>query len=144
MTDRERQRLNRRQLQELCLRQEKSCEAAKRRLEDLEQENRTLRDSLTRIGKTMKDMRAREEAAEAALAEKDGALRDMEQKLAAAEAAQTDRGHLGEQVDLLFDNFRQLRSVLQEKDRQLQTAEHRIAEQEQTIQRLQRRLGSGD
>ena len=90
MTDREQRKLSRRQLQELCLRQEKSCEAANRQLEDLEQENKTLRDSLTRIGKTMRDMRAREEAAEAALAEKDEALRDMEQKLAAAEAAQTD------------------------------------------------------
>ena len=74
MTDRELQKLNRRELVELFQAQERSCEAAKKRLEELEQENQTLKESLTRIGKTMKEQREREEAADAALAEKTAVL----------------------------------------------------------------------
>lgn len=91
MTDRELQKLNRRELVELFRAQERSCEAAKKRLEELEQENQTLKESLTRIGKTMKEQREREEAADAALAEKtavlaekDAALQRLERELAEA------------------------------------------------------------
>ena len=74
MTDRELQKLNRRELLELFRAQARSCEAAKKRLEELEQENQTLKESLTRIGKTMKEQREREEAVDAALAEKTAVL----------------------------------------------------------------------
>ena len=161
MTDRELQKLNRRELLELFQVQTKSYEAVKKRLEELEQENQTLKESLTQIGKTMKERRAREEAADAALterdaalaektaaltektaalAEKDAALQSMERELAEARAGQADRDRLGQQVDLLFERFRQLKPAFQEKDRQLQTAEKRIAEQERTIRALQERI----
>ena len=148
MTDRELQKLNRRELVELFQAQERSCEAAKKRLEELEQENQTLKESLTRIGKTMKEQREREEAADAALAEKtavlaekDAALQRLERELAEAGSGLADKGRLEEQVDLLFERFRQIRPILQEKDRQLQASEDRIAEQERTICSLRERLG---
>ena len=148
MTDRELQKLNRRELVELFRAQERSCEAAKKRLEELEQENQTLKESLTRIGKTMKEQREREEAVDAALAEKtavlaekDAALQRLERELAEAGSEQADKGRLEEQVDLLFERFRQIRPILQEKDRQLQASEDRIAEQERTIRSLRERLG---
>ena len=148
MTDRELQKLNRRELVELFRAQERSCEAAKKRLEELEQENQTLKESLTRIGKTMKEQREREEAADAALAEKtavlaekDAALQRLERELAEAGSGLADKGRLEEQVDLLFERFRQIRPILQEKDRQLQASEARIAEQERTIRSLRERLG---
>ena len=148
MTDRELQKLNRRELLELLLAQARSCEAAKKRLEELEQENQTLKESLTRIGKTMKEQREREEAADAALAEKtavlaekDAALQRLERELAEAGSGLADKGRLEEQVDLLFERFRQIRPILQEKDRQLQASEDRIAEQERTIRSLRERLG---
>lgn len=148
MTDRELQKLNRRELVELFRAQERSCEAAKKRLEELEQENQTLKESLTRIGKTMKEQREREEAADAALAEKtavlaekDAALQRLERELAEAGSGLADKGRLEEQVDLLFERFRQIRPILQEKDRQLQASEDRIAEQERTIRSLRERLG---
>lgn len=133
---------------ELFRAQERSCEAAKKRLEELEQENQTLKESLTRIGKTMKEQREREEAADAALAEKtavlaekDAALQRLERELAEAGSGLADKGRLEEQVDLLFERFRQIRPILQEKDRQLQASEDRIAEQERTIRSLRERLG---
>ena len=148
MTDRELQKLNRRELVELFRARERSCEAAKKRLEELEQENQTLKESLTRIGKTMKEQREREEAADAALAEKtavlaekDAALQRLERELAEAASRQADKGRLEEQVDLLFERFRQIKPVLQEKDRLLQASEERIAEQERTIRSLRERLG---
>ena len=148
MTDRELQKLNRRELVELFRAQERSCEAAKKRLEELEQENQTLKESLTRIGKTMKEQREREEAADAALAEKtavlaekDAALQRLERELAEAGSGLADKGRLEEQEDLLFERFRQIRPILQEKDRQLQASEDRIAEQERTIRSLRERLG---
>ena len=148
MTDRELQKLNRRELVELFRARERSCEAAKKRLEELEQENQTLKESLTRIGKTMKEQREREEAADAALAEKtavlaekDAALQRLERELAEAGSGLADKGRLEEQVDLLFERFRQIRPILQEKDRQLQASEDRIAEQERTIRSLRERLG---
>ena len=148
MTDRELQKLNRRELVELFRAQERSCEAAKKRLEELEQENQTLKESLTRIGKTMKEQREREEAVDAALAEKtavlaekDAALQRLERELAEAGSGLADKGRLEEQVDLLFERFRQIRPILQEKDRQLQASEDRIAEQERTIRSLRERLG---
>ena len=148
MTDRELQKLNRRELLELFRAQARSCEAAKKRLEELEQENQTLKESLTRIGKTMKEQREREEAADAALAEKtavlaekDAALQRLERELAEAGSGLADKGRLEEQVDLLFERFRQIRPILQEKDRQLQASEDRIAEQERTIRSLRERLG---
>lgn len=147
MTDRELQKLNRRELLELFRAQTQSYEAAKKRLEELEEENRTLKESLTHIGKTMKERRAREDAVEAALAEKtaalaekDAALQSMERELAEAGAGEKDRERLEEQVELLFERFRQLKPAFQEKDRQLQTAEKRIAEQEKTIRALQERV----
>ena len=148
MTDRELQKLNRQELVELFRARERSCEAAKKRLEELEQENQTLKESLTRIGKTMKEQREREEAADAALAEKtavlaekDAALQRLERELAEAGSGLADKGRLEEQVDLLFERFRQIRPILQEKDRQLQASEDRIAEQERTIRSLRERLG---
>ena len=148
MTDRELQKLNRRELVELFRAQARSCEAAKKRLEELEQENQTLKESLTRIGKTMKEQREREEAVDAALAEKiavlaekDAALQRLERELAEAGSGLADKGRLEEQVDLLFERFRQIRPILQEKDRQLQASEDRIAEQERTIRSLRERLG---
>ena len=148
MTDRELQKLNRRELVELFRARERSCAAAKKRLEELEQENQTLKESLTRIGKTMKEQREREEAADAALAEKtavlaekDAALQRLERELAEAGSGLADKGRLEEQVDLLFERFRQIRPILQEKDRQLQASEDRIAEQERTIRSLRERLG---
>ena len=148
MTDRELQKLNRRELVELFRAQERSCEAAKKRLEELEQENQTLKESLTRIGKTMKEQREREEAVDAALAEKtavlaekDAALQRLERELAEAASGQADKGRLEEQVDLLFERFRQIKPILQEKDRRLQAQEERIAEQERTIRSLRERLG---
>ena len=148
MTDRELQKLNRRELLELFRAQARNCEAAKKRLEELEQENQTLKESLTRIGKTMKEQREREEAADAALAEKtavlaekDAALQRLERELAEAGSGLADKGRLEEQVDLLFERFRQIRPILQEKDRQLQASEDRIAEQERTIRSLRERLG---
>ena len=148
MTDRELQKLNRRELVELFRAQARSCEAAKKRLEELEQENQTLKESLTRIGKTMKEQREREEAVDAALAEKtavlaekDAALQRLERELAEAGSGQADKGRLEEQVDLLFERFRQIKPVLQEKDRQLRASEERIAEQERTIRSLRERLG---
>lgn len=175
MTDREVQKLNRRELLELFRAQAKSHEAAKKRLEELEEENRTLRESLTRIGKTMNERRAREETVDAALAEKtaalsekdaalaektaaltekdaalaektaalaekDAALQNLERELDEARAGQTERERLGQQVDLLFARFRQLKPAFEEKDRQLQAAEKRIAEQERTIRALQERI----
>ena len=148
MTDRELQKLNRRELLELFRAQARSCEAAKKRLEELEQENQTLKESLTRIGKTMKEQREREEAVDAALAEKtavlaekDAALQRLERELAEAGSEQADNGRLEEQVNLLFERFRQIKPVLQEKDRQLRASEERIAEQERTIRSLRERLG---
>ena len=148
MTDRELQKLNRRELVELFRAQARSCEAAKKRLEELEQENQTLKESLTRIGKTMKEQREREEAVDAALAEKtavlaekDAALQRLERELAEAASGQADKGRLEEQVDLLFERFRQIKPILQEKDRRLQAQEERIAEQERTIRSLRERLG---
>jgi phage-related tail protein len=148
MTDRELQKLNRRELLELFRAQARSCEAAKKRLEELEQENQTLKESLTRIGKTMKEQREREEAVDAALAEKtavlaekDAALQRLERELAEAGSEQADKGRLEEQVNLLFERFRQIKPVLQEKDRQLRASEERIAEQERTIRSLRERLG---
>lgn len=148
MTDRELQKLNRRELVELFRAQARSCEAAKKRLEELEQENQTLKESLTRIGKTMKEQREREEAVEAALAEKtavlaekDAALQRLERELAEAGSAQADKGRLEEQVDLLFERFRQIKPILQEKDRRLQASEERIAEQERVIRSLRERIG---
>ena len=147
MTDRELQKLNRRELLELFRAQARSCEAAKKRLEELEQENQTLKESLTRIGKTMKEQREREEAVDAALAEKtavlaekDAALQRLERELAEAGSEQADKGRLEEQVNLLFGRFRQIKPVLQEKDRQLRASEERIAEQERTIRSLRERL----
>ncbi len=148
MTDRELQKLNRRELVELFRAQERSCEAAKKRLEELEQENQTLKESLTRIGKTMKEQREREEAVDAALAEKtavlaekDAALQRLERELAEAASGQADKGRLEEQVDLLFERFRQIKPILQERDRRLQAQEERITEQERTIRSLRERLG---
>ena len=155
MTDRELQKLNRRELVELFRAQAKSCEAAKKRLEELEQENQTLKESLTQIGKTMKEQREREVAFHAALAEKtavlaekdavlaekDAALQRLERELAEAESEQADKGRLEEQVDLLFERFRQIKPILQEKDRRLQASEERIAEQERMIRSLRERLG---
>ena len=148
MTDRELQKLNRRELLELFRAQARSCEAAKKRLEELEQENQTLKESLTRIGKTMKEQREREEAADAALAEKtavlaekDAALQRLERELAEAGSGLADKGRLEEQVNLLFERFRQIKPILQEKDRRLQASEDRIAEQERTIRSLRERLG---
>ena len=148
MTDRELQKLNRRELLELFRAQARSCEAAKKRLEELEQENQTLKESLTRIGKTMKEQREREEAADAALAEKtavlaekDAALQRLERELAEAGSGLADKGRLEEQVNLLFERFRQIKPILQEKDRRLQASEERIAEQERTIRSLRERLG---
>ena len=148
MTDRELQKLNRRELLELFRAQARSCEAAKKRLEELEQENQTLKESLTRIGKTMKEQREREEAVDAALAEKtavlaekDAALQRLERELAEAGSEQADKGRLEEQVNLLFERFRQIKPILQEKDRRLQASEERIAEQERTIRSLRERLG---
>ena len=148
MTDRELQKLNRRELLELFRAQARSCEAAKKRLEELEQENQTLKESLTRIGKTMKEQREREEAIDAALAEKtavlaekDAALQRLERELAEAGSEQADKGRLEEQVNLLFERFRQIKPILQEKDRRLQASEERIAEQERTIRSLRERLG---
>ena len=148
MTDRELQKLNRRELLELFRAQARSCEAAKKRLEELEQENQTLKESLTRIGKTMKEQREREEAVDAALAEKtavlaekDAALQRLERELAEAGSGLADKGRLEEQVNLLFERFRQIKPVLQEKDRRLQAQEERIAEQERTIRSLRERLG---
>ena len=147
MTDRELQKLNRRELVELFRAQAKSCKASEKRVEELEEENRTLRESLTRIGKTMKEQREREEAVDAALAEKtavlaekDAALQRLERELAEAGSEQADKGRLEEQVDLLFERFRQIKPVLQEKDRQLRASEERIAEQERTIRSLRERL----
>ena len=147
MTDRELQKLNRRELLELFRAQARSCEAAKKRLEELEQENQTLKESLTRIGKTMKEQREREEAVDAALAEKtavlaekDAALQRLERELAEAGSEQADKGRLEKQVNLLFERFRQIKPVLQEKDRQLRASEERIAEQERTIRSLRERL----
>lgn len=147
MTDRELQKLSRRELLELFRAQARSCEAAKKRLEELEQENQTLKESLTRIGKTMKEQREREEAVDAALAEKtavlaekDAALQRLERELAEAGSEQADKGRLEEQVNLLFERFRQIKPVLQEKDRQLRASEERIAEQERTIRSLRERL----
>ena len=147
MTDRELQKLNRRELLELFRAQARSCEAAKKRLEELEQENQTLKESLTRIGKTMKKQREREEAVDAALAEKtavlaekDAALQRLERELAEAGSEQADKGRLEKQVNLLFERFRQIKPVLQEKDRQLRASEERIAEQERTIRSLRERL----
>ncbi len=144
MTERELRKLSRRELEELFLAQEKNNEASKRSLEDLEQENRILKESLTRIGKTLTQLRERETAAAAALAEKDAALQNMEKMLAVVETDRADRDRLEDQVDRLFESFRQIRPILQEKDRQLQTAERRIAKQEETIQILQERLGIHD
>ena len=148
MTDRELQKLNRRELLELFRAQARSCEAAKKRLEELEQENQTLKESLTRIGKTMKEQREREEAVDAALAEKtavlaekDAALQRLERELAEAGSEQADKGRLEEQVDLLFERFRQIKPILQERDRRLRASEERIAEQERTIRSLRERLG---
>ena len=148
MTDRELQKLNRRELLELFRAQARSCEAAKKRLEELEQENQTLKESLTRIGKTMKEQREREEAVDAALAEKtavlaekDAALQRLERELAEAGSWLADKGRLEEQVNLLFERFRQIKPILQEKDRRLQASEERIAEQERTIRSLRERLG---
>ena len=148
MTDRELQKLNRRELVELFRAQARSCEAAKKRLEELEQENQTLKESLTRIGKTMKEQREREEAVDAALAEKtavlaekDAALQRLERELAEAGSEQADKGRLEEQVDLLFERFRQIKPILQERDRRLRASEERIAEQERTIRSLRERLG---
>ena len=148
MTDRELQKLNRRELLELVRAQARSCEAAKKRLEELEQENQTLKESLTRIGKTMKEQREREEAVDAALAEKtavlaekDAALQRLERELAEAGSGLVDKGRLEEQVNLLFERFRQIKPILQEKDRRLQAQEERIAEQERTIRSLRERLG---
>ena len=148
MTDRELQKLNRRELVELFRAQERSCEAAKKRQEELEQENQTLKESLTRIGKTMKEQREREEAVDAALAEKtavlaekDAALQRLERELAEAASGQADKGRLEEQVDLLFERFRQIKPILQERDRRLRASEERIAEQERTIRSLRERLG---
>ena len=148
MTDRELQKLNRRELLELFRAQARSCEAAKKRLEELEQENQTLKESLTRIGKTMKEQREREEAVDAALAEKtavlaekDAALQRLERERAEAASRQADKGRLEEQVDLLFERFRQIKPILQERDRRLQAQEERIAEQERTIRSLRERLG---
>ena len=148
MTDRELQKLNRRELLELFRAQARSCEAAKKRLEELEQENQTLKESLTRIGKTMKEQREREEAVDAALAEKtavlaekDAALQRLERELAEAGSGLADKGRLEEQVNLLFERFRQIKPILQEKDRRLQAQEERIAEQERTIRSLRERLG---
>ena len=147
MTDRELQKLNRRELVELFRARERSCEAAKKRLEELEQENQTLKESLTRIGKTMKEQREREEAVDAALAEKtavlaekDAALQRLERELAEAGSEQADKGRLEEQVDLLFERFRQIKPILQERDRRLRASEERIAEQERTIRSLRERL----
>lgn len=147
MTDRELQKLNRRELLELFRAQARNYEAAKKRLEELEQENQTLKESLTRIGKTMKEQREREEAVDAALAEKtavlaekDAALQRLERELAEAGSEQADKGRLEEQVNLLFERFRQIKPVLQEKDRQLRASEERIAEQERTIRSLRERL----
>ena len=175
MTDRELQKLNRRELLELVRAQAKSCKASEKRAEELEEENRTLRESLTRIGKTMNERRAREETVDAALAEKtaalsekdaalaektaalsekdaalaektaalaekDAALQSLERELDEARAGQTERERLGQQVDLLFDRFRQLKPAFEEKERQLQTAEKRIAEQERTIRTLKERI----
>ena len=148
MTDRELQKLNRRELLELFRAQARSCEAARKRLEELEQENQTLKESLTRIGKTMKEQREREEAVDAALAEKtavlaekDAALQRLERELAEAGSGLADKGRLEEQVDLLFERFRQIKPILQEKDRRLQAQEERIAEQERTIRSLRECLG---
>ena len=44
-------------------------------------------------------------------------------------------------MNLLFERFRQIKPVLQEKDRQLRASEERIAEQERTIRSLRERLG---
>ena len=168
MTDRELQKLNRRELLELVRAQAKSCKASEKRVEELEEENRTLRESLTRIGKTMNERRAREETVDAALAEKtaalaektaalsekdaaltektaalaekDAALQNMERELDEARAGQTERERLGQQVDLLFARFRQLKPAFEEQERQLQNAERRIAEQERTIRTLKERI----
>ena len=77
----------------------------------------------------------------AVLAEKDAALQRLERELAEAGSGLADKGRLEEQVDLLFERFRQIRPILQEKDRQLQASEDRIAEQERTIRSLRERLG---
>ena len=161
MTDKELRKLGRRELQELFQAQAKSYEAAKKHLEELEQENKTLRESLTNLGKTMKAQHTKDEAAAAALTEKDAALtekdaalaerdaalaektaalQDMERELAGARAERADKGRLEEQVDLLYESFRQVKPILQEKDRQLHEAEKRIAEQERTIRVLQERI----
>ena len=65
----------------------------------------------------------------------------LERELAEAGSGLADKGRLEEQVDLLFERFRQIRPILQEKDRQLQASEDRIAEQERTIRSLRERLG---
>ncbi|MDO4990774.1 MAG: hypothetical protein Q4E45_09750, partial [Eubacteriales bacterium] len=67
-------------------------------------------------------------------------LEDMERELAGARAERADKGRLEEQVDLLYESFRQVKPILQEKDRQLHEAEKRIAEQERTIRVLQERI----
>ena len=141
MTDKELRKLGRRELQELFQAQAKSYEAAKKHLEELEQENKTLRESLTNLGKTMKAQHTKDEAAAAALAEKTAALQDMERELAGARAERADKGRLEEQVDLLYESFRQVKPILQEKDRQLREAEKRIAEQERAIRSLRERTG---
>ena len=78
---------------------------------------------------------------DAALAEKTAALQDMERELAGARAERADKGRLEEQVDLLYESFRQVKPILQEKDRQLREAEKRIAEQERAIRSLRERTG---
>lgn len=136
MTDKELRKLGRQELAELLETQGKSYELAKLRLEELEQENRSLREALITIRKSVEELRSREENAVSLLAEKESALRGMEMELSGARAEKAARAGLEERVDGLVLRFRQLRELLKEKDESLFAAEQKIAEQEQTIRRL--------
>ena len=136
MTDKELRKLGRQELVELLETQGKSYDLAKLRLEELEQENRRLREALITIRKSVEDLHAREESAAAMLAEKERALRGMEMELSGMRAEQAARAGLEERVDGLVLRFRQLRELLKEKDESLFAAERKIAELEQTIRRL--------
>jgi hypothetical protein len=136
MTDKELRKLGRQELVELLETQGKSYDLAKLRLEELEQENRSLREALITIRKSVEDLRTREETAVAMLAEKESALRGMEMELSGVRAQQAARAGLEERVDGLVLRFRQLRELLKEKDESLFAAERKIAEQEQTIRSL--------
>ena len=136
MTDKELRKLGRQELAELLETQGKSYELAKLRLEELEQENRSLREALITIRKSVEELRSREENAVSLLAEKESALRGMEMELSGARAEKAARAGLEERVDGLVLRFHQLRELLKEKDESLFAAEQKIAEQEQTIRRL--------